>query len=1015
MLRNRPRLNGFLIGLAVTALGAVFCFQSRLGRILELQTLDMRFRNAGTLPRDSRIVHVDIDDNSLDRVGRWPWRRRDTAALVRVLHELGASVIAIDLLLDDRQRPTFDDPRLSRDVDIEPDPPVEGEFSVNSIVDDDLELADAIRSTGNVFISMHMRTVGPRDPAPSRVRIRRWYEQDPRLTKSDVLERLRLAGTPRQQRRIEQSLLRERIRQELLKDFTLAEGELARRLQASEDAVFAVIAGVKTDVANERVAAILAENPRLQWKDIAAAVLGDQVGRRNADRADLKDAYRSQRGLAAVRRRLAVAPECTPVIIQRAVGAESPYYGFVEAARGVGAVNFDPDIDTSVRRIPLAIEYGGGIVKHLSLAMACAILGVADDQIEIASDHTVRFPDPGGGEPWVISLDRNGQAVINWARDAKYWRDGRDFPHISAAKPWAIVDARRKMRDNETAIQLRYAEVVGIARGGRDEAYRTAVHRANDLARAIHQARLEQRDALPAFDDMAAELSALREQIERSHTEAAGMVELTCSDIREEMSVSERRTDPDAKAFLHAEQILSEEIPARRAANERLRASVLVLQKELAGRISDKIVFLGYAATALGDIVSTPIDPITNGVMCHAHMLNTLLQKRPVARASRAVEVAIVFLIGTIIAGLTATGGPRRTLVLTLGIMTVYTLVDIYVVFARYDEWVTLGAVLVSSFVTWAMVTLFRQLTAERERRFFSKQLGQYTSPAIAARIAESPEAARLFKSVQSREVTCLFTDLAAFTTLSEQEDDETIQYVLNTYLERMSEVIWRRRGLINKFMGDGIMAFFNASVDPQADHAANACTTALDAMQALEDLKSEQARGPGAAVFQRLRMRAGLATGVCKNGDFGSELKADYTVIGDTVNLAARLEPANKVFGTGIMISDTTRRQVEDAYEFRYLADLQVKGKTLTVPVFEIVCRKGELAEGQHAYIKRFEAGVEIYKNRKWDDCIVHFTRLLARKPDDAGAARYIEACQEHKRFPPDDDWNGALELKEK
>src|SRR5439155_4543878 len=135
-------------------------------------------------------------------------------------------------------------------------------------------------------------------------------------------------------------------------------------------------------------------------------------------------------------------------------------------------------------------------------------------------------------------------------------------------------------------------------------------------------------------------------------------------------------------------------------------------------------------------------------------------------------------------------------------------------------------------------------------------------------------------------DVTCLFTDLAGFTTISEQESAETVQYVLNTYLERMAKVTWARRGLLNKFMGDGIMAFFNASVDPQPDHARVACEVTLDAFAALERLKSEQAGGPYARVFSRLDMRAGLATGVCKNGDFGSELKADYTVIGDTVNL---------------------------------------------------------------------------------------------------------------------------------
>jgi adenylate cyclase len=317
--------------------------------------------------------------------------------------------------------------------------------------------------------------------------------------------------------------------------------------------------------------------------------------------------------------------------------------------------------------------------------------------------------------------------------------------------------------------------------------------------------------------------------------------------------------------------------------------------------------------------------------------------------------------------------------------------------------------------VTWAFVTLLRQLTAERDKRLFAKQLSQYTSPAMAARIAESPAAAAAFKTVQTRDMTCFFSDLQGFTTITEQEDPEVIQHVLNTYLDRMSRAIWSQRGLVNKFMGDGVMAFFNSSVDPLAEHARGTCEACLVALDELERLKAEQAAGPAGRIFGRLNMRMGVASGPCKNGDLGSELKADYTVIGDVVNLAARLEPANKVFGTRIIASGGTRDAVKELYEFRYLAELRVKGKSKTAPVYELVCRRGELTDEQRAYLERFEAGVRLYREQKWDECIVHFTRLLARRVDDLGASRYIDACQELKAFPPGEDWGGALELKEK
>ena len=1001
--------------MAVAIAAALVCFRVRSFGYLELESLDVRFRHFSTLPRDPRIVHVDIDDNSLDRVGRWPWPRRTTADIIRAIHELGAAVIAVDLLIDDRQRPTFDDPLLSADTDIEPDPKVEGEPSYNSIVDDDRELADAVRTAGNVFISMHMQTVAPDEPDPLPVRLRQWYQDEPTITVGDVLARSGIEDTPEQRHRVRQALLRERIRAQLSTDFTLTNQQLADRLDVSRDEVFAVVAGVKTEVARERLGELLAHGEPLSLRQALVSILGDGADRVNADQADVMRAYRHQLGLTAVWKRSAPAPDDVERLLQRAYDAAPPHFWFVEAARGIGAVNFKRDMDGSVRRIPILIEHDGRLIKHLGFAVACHLLGVTDDQIEINNDRTVTFPDPAGGEPYVIPLDREGQVTINWAKGAAGWRVGDDFPHISAARIWAMVDKRNAIRDNDVAIALRHARIVQLVKGDSFEAYRRNVVQMNDLQHELHAARLDRRDATPEAVWKRSQLDELREYVRQEHAAAVSMIEMVCDDLRSQYSREELATDEEARTYLDAERLVKEEIAEYRAQNDELRREAEEMKKELTDAIADKVVFLGYAATALGDIVPTPIDPNTNGAMCHAHLLNTLLNKRFITRPSPALEIALVILLGAAVAVLTSIGDPRLTFAVTVAGILAYTAFISYVLFGGQSIWLVFGATVLTISITWAMVTLFRQLTAERERRFFAKQLGQYTSPAIAARLAESPDAAQAFKTVQSREVTCLFTDLASFTTLTEQESPETIQFVLNTYLERMSEVIWQRRGLINKFMGDGIMAFFNASVDPQTEHAENASAVTIEAFEALERLKIEQADGPAGPLFRRLQMRAGLATGVCKNGDFGSELKADYTVIGDTVNLAARLEPANKVFGTRIMVPAATRERIKDDYEFRYLAELRVKGKTKTVPVYEIVCRKGALSDDQRAYIERFEAGVELFKQRKWDECLVHFTRMLAKKPDDSGASRYIDACQELKSFPPDEDWNGALELKEK
>jgi adenylate cyclase len=536
--------------------------------------------------------------------------------------------------------------------------------------------------------------------------------------------------------------------------------------------------------------------------------------------------------------------------------------------------------------------------------------------------------------------------------------------------------------------------------------------------RRARMARLRGNQTEEKIAELERQAAEMLEAIHLEQKTAVSAVELGCQEleaITPEELAADAGSRQTAARYHRARDLITGDIAVRQAANRQLEEEALKIRGELADRLRDKYVFLGFAATAEGDIVTTPIDPRTNGVMCHAQILNAFLQRRFITPLNLWTSILLCLALGSVSGIVTALRGPKLALLAVLILAAAYAALNAGVLFMQLNAWVALAGVLVVMSVTWAAVTLFRQLTAERERRFFAKQLSQYTSPAIAARIAESPEAAQAFKTVQTREVTCFFSDLKGFTTITEQEDPEVVQYVLNTYLERMCRVIWTNRGLINKFMGDGIMAFFNASVDPLVEHERVACETSLLALNELQKLKAEQHGRPAGRIFERLEMRVGLASGVCMNGDLGSELKADYTVIGDVVNLAARLEPANKVFGTRLMVSGPTRNAVEDRYEFRYLAELQVKGKAQTVPVYEVMCRKGELTDEQREYVRRFEVGLDLYKQRKWDECIVHFTRLLARRPDDVGASRYIDACQEFKVFPPDEGWPGALELKEK
>jgi len=1031
MIRRRPQLTGLLIGLVITVLGVAWFYFLNPDHKAELFTFDYRVRHFNDLEPDPRIVHVDIDDNAIRRVGRWPWHRDRLARLVAAIDALGAELIVIDLLFDNREPSYIPSPAASTE-DIEPDLALLGESGEWQRVYSDLEFARALRETGDACLAMQFDIRAPDEPPPLERRLADVFDPDKKNTIDNYITDLGLPATRETRAGVRRALLRLHVRPMLLEKFTRTVDDLAAALDRPPGEIETVIAGVKSDVAETLVARQFTDGiPDLDT--VLRAVLGDNADRLNADRTDVCEAYRRQLALAAIDTSRYPLDDRLAGRLHRVVQATPPYYRLARAARRVASVNFSPGADYAVRRVPLVLQYDESLIPHLGFAAVAAVLDI--DLAGLRRDGARLIAPRRSGEPDLrIPLDDNGNMIIPWTRTGPDWKRGRDMPHISAAKLWQLIDARGSIAENQRQIAYHLAEVVALSKGEitvtrqgennarttyADTPYRRMVNEWLDLLRRLHLDAIEHTPLAGAERaSIAARADELDARIKREQQLAISNVEITLDEAAD-LTPASLADDPELRdlveRFRRAGQIIDTHIAALRAANDRLRADIDDLRDLLRPMLDGKFVFLGFAATAQGDIVATPIDARTNGVMCHANVFNGILQRHFIRPAGKTTDVSICLAMGIAVSLITASLGPRIALAASLAIMAVHAGAVAEIAFRRQGIWLHLAAPQITTFVTWASVTLFRQLTAEREKRFFAKQLSQYTAPAIAAKIAESPVAARAFKTVQTREVTCLFTDLAGFTTITEKENAETVQFVLNTYLERMSHVIWSRRGLLNKFMGDGIMAFYNASVDPLDDHPFHACESMLEAFKALDDLKREQKNGPAGSVFDQLDMRAGLATGLCKNGDLGSELKADYTVIGDVVNIAARLEPANKVFGTRLMVSEPTRLAVQEHYEFRYLAELQVKGKARTVPVYELVCRKGELADDQRDYIERFAAGVELYKQRKWDACIVHFTRMLSRRFDDPGASRYIDACQEFKTFPPPEDWTGALELKEK
>jgi len=230
-----------------------------------------------------------------------------------------------------------------------------------------------------------------------------------------------------------------------------------------------------------------------------------------------------------------------------------------------------------------------------------------------------------------------------------------------------------------------------------------------------------------------------------------------------------------------------------------------------------------------------------------------------------------------------------------------------------------------------------------------------------------------------------------------------------------MSVVLHRHRALINKFMGDGVFAFFNPPILPCEEHEVAACDSALACQPALRELMERYASPPLADEFRALFMRIGIASGPVFVGDYGSENKLDYTCMGDTVNLAARLESANKQFGSAIMVAGSTQQKADDRYVYRCLGTLQVKGQTTALLVHELLGRPGEVDGGTMRFAERLGEAAARFARRDWALATATFERCLELRPNDPGTLRYLGAVRACAEQPPPDHWRGALELTEK
>ncbi|MFH1416004.1 MAG: adenylate/guanylate cyclase domain-containing protein [Elusimicrobiota bacterium] len=423
--------------------------------------------------------------------------------------------------------------------------------------------------------------------------------------------------------------------------------------------------------------------------------------------------------------------------------------------------------------------------------------------------------------------------------------------------------------------------------------------------------------------------------------------------------------------------------------------------------LKNSIVLVGQTATGTVDANPIPLFPSYPMVGVHISILDTIISGQFIRESETSHDILLLLFLGILMGFIIPKLSPVRGIIFTLLILIIYVAVN-YSLFANYGICFHIVYPSLVIFLCDLSVVIYKYATEEQEKKMIKNVFSTYMTPSVVTKILKNPDSLKL--GGERREMTVYFSDLSGFTTISESLSPEDLVHLINEYLEAMTNIIFKYEGTLDKYEGDAIMAFWNAPVD-QPDHALRCCKAALDCFEELARLQEKwlaEDRPP-------LNMRIGINTGNMIVGNMGSNTRMDYTVMGDSVNLGARLESANKEYGTRLMISEFTKAHVENEVELRELDALKVKGKTKPVHVYELMALKGELPEEKQKAIRLFKQGILLYKGRKWDESIIMFNSVLKVIPDDGPSRTYLARCNEYKNNPPDGNWDGVWELKTK
>ncbi len=674
----------------------------------------------------------------------------------------------------------------------------------------------------------------------------------------------------------------------------------------------------------------------------------------------------------------------------RTVEIRPAIYPILSRAAGAGFPNVEVDGDGVRRRLFLALDYKGRVYPQLAFSALHDKLG--RPRVTVKKDRIILEGAalPGKGtKDLTVPLARDGTVLINWPAK-NYWNS---FRHLSY---WHLELHRRQEDALARGLELM------------EQDQYLSYHEKNPHFLDLYRRSREVREALLAGEASAdfREYAALREEFFREAADFLdGPAEGRILSIIDNILKTGRPTEDEKREYGKIRGEVETNFRNLRSLDREFRTNRETLARNLKGAFC----IIGNTATSTTDLGVNPFAERYENVGTHASIANTILQEKFLDDAPLAVRIIMAFLLTTGTFFLLRRLEPLASILAGMAVVAVV-LAGGAVFFVATGVYPGLLTPTLAVFFTFVSLAFLKFLVTAREKSYIRNAFGHYLAADVINELLVDPDKLRL--GGEKKHMTAIFTDVRGFSTISEQMDPTDLVRLLNLYLTRMSDTIMDLRGTIDKYEGDAIIAFFGAPVS-YPEHAANALESAVRMKKIEAELNEQFLRDKLSPL--PLLTRIGINTGDMVVGNMGTAKKMDYTIMGNAVNLAARLEGVNKQYGTWVLASEFSYGEVGDRFTARMLDRVRVVGINTPVRLHEVLDMKSETPADLREGVDVFHSGLDLFEKKDWAKAKKMFAETLRILPDDGPATVFLKRCDANIQNPPPESWDGVFNLTTK